>query len=160
MKLIIISILLFVNLGYSQPPDNFYFFNPGIKLGYTFGQNGGFSYGFEMSFIKTGDKLIEPKYGVVVGIDRVNDVAKYHFGLQYLGGIIGGEVGPSIIVRDGNINYGFQFTPFLASIIIIPFYSYTFVLNNNDFHEIGSFIKLPFQIIPSRSKYIYPISEG
>jgi len=159
MRYYIITVITLVSVGNSQPINHFYFINPGAKVGYAFGENGGFTYGFELSYVRTGPTWIEGKYGVVLNVDRLNELIKYHIGVEYIGGaIMGGELGPSIIVRNGEIDYGIQATPFL-SIFLIPYYSHTIVFNGNDINEVGLFIKLPFQIEPKRKNVVFPIHE-
>jgi len=159
MRFYIISIIAIISIGHSQPINHFYFINPGVKVGYAFGENGGFTYGFELSYVRTGPTWLEKKYGVVLNVDWIKDLTKYHLGVEYIGGaLLGGEFGPSILIQNGEIDYGVQATPFLL-FFLIPYYSHTFVLNGIDINEIGSFVKLPFQIEPNKDNGVFPLHD-
>jgi len=58
-------------------------FNPGVKLGYTFGENGGFTWGYELSITFQQEKVISSEKipyftGLVVDIDYCKDITKMH----------------------------------------------------------------------------------
>jgi len=140
MKVLVASLLLFVsvqNISFAQRT----FISPGIKLGYQFGKDGGFTFGIEMSLTFWERK--GPIYGVVVAVDGFKAKYDYHLGLELTNGI-GLEVGPTISERYG-YDLGFRATVF-TGLILYPYYCYTYMKKNPNQHQIGTFIKVPIQV--------------
>ncbi|MBK9246614.1 MAG: hypothetical protein IPM69_00500 [Ignavibacteria bacterium] len=89
------------------------YINPGFKLGYTFGNHGGFTYGFELSVttnIKENSSVVLG--GAVLGIDFCNDWTRFHIGIEASVIGVGCDVGPSFLFRNDTVSYGVSFIPF------------------------------------------------
>jgi hypothetical protein len=137
-------ILLYFNTVSGQTQNN-YFFSPGIKLGYAFGENGGFAFGFEGSYIVTGNYGDDPIYGVVLDYDWSGEIEKFHIGIEYIRHLAGVDLGPTIAWKDGNRYLGFSVIPFVG-VLINPYYNYTFLNGEFDLQEVGAYVKVPIQI--------------
>lgn len=140
------SWVLIVSLCYSQsgPPKHNYFLNPGMKLGYAFGENGGFTYGFELSFVVTSRDSKHPSRGITLNYDFISKGSRVHLGFEYLSPFIGIDVGPTMYTTQSTNNFGFSVIPFIG-IFIIPYYNFTYINSDGTFNEIGSYIKIPIQ---------------
>jgi hypothetical protein len=112
--------------------------NPGLKLGYRFGDAGGFVAGFEVSIMIANNKGY---YGFVVAADGTPKIWDYHFGVEYGVGFVGVCAGPVVTHRSDTTDYGFRVTPY-AGIFLVPYYNYQFLFQSGGEHEIGSYIKL------------------
>ncbi len=114
--------------------------NPGIKLGHTFGENGGFTWGLEVS-LTSGDG---PWFGGVVDIDFCKERTKFHIGFQ--GSMIAGaSLGPTFIVEKGETDVGISVVPF-AGAILYPYYAFTLRPKKSVIHEAGGFLKVPIAV--------------
>ena len=144
--LIIAAIISIGNLNFLFSQDTRIFLNPGVKLGYTFGEDKGFTPGIEMSSVVHSTRHIAGRYaGILLSYDMSGNFKKTHFGIEYGVGPIGISFGPSW-VSENEYNYlGWSVTPYLG-FILIPYYSFTFIPGNQNHHEIGSFIKFPILI--------------
>ncbi len=137
-------LMLFASLCSAQS-EHHYIFSPGIKLGYVFGDNGGIIFGFEGSLIVTGEYNDDPIFGVVFNYDWLGKTEFLHLGIEYSENASGIEIGPTFAWLDGVRHYGIGITPF-AGFLLYPYYNYTYLSNRTDFHQIGSFAKLPIQL--------------
>jgi len=139
MKVLFASFLFFVslqNISIAQKT----FISPGIKLGYRFGQDGGLTFGFEMSYIIWAkDELYKPIYGVVIGLDNFYGKNDFHFGVEVATPYFGVEVGPTI---SGRYDYDLGFSATIyTGLGLYPYYCYTYMKKNPNQHQIGSFFK-------------------
>lgn len=141
-------ILIIFNFAYGQNQHH-YFFSPGIKLGYAFGENGGFAFGLEGSFTVTGDYGDDPIYGIVFDYDWSGEVTKIHIGFEYIRHWGGVDIGPTIAWKNGQRYSGFSVIPFIGA-LIHPYYNYTFLNGEFDLHEVGAYFKVPIQIDDKR----------
>lgn len=139
-----VLILILLSTSYSQIQHHYYF-SPGIKLGYTFGENGGFAFGFEVSFTVTGDYGDDPIYGVVFDYDWSGEIDKFHIGVEYFHYLGGIDIGPTIAWKDGQKYIGFSAIPFIG-VLINPYYNYSYFNSEFDLHEVGAYLKIPLQI--------------
>jgi len=124
------------------------YINPGLKLGYTFGENGGFTAGIEISYTWANTNLA---WGVLSSADWCNGLLKIHLGLEAARGV-GISIGPSITKKIDTIDYGITVTPF-AGFILYPFYSYTWRMTSPNIQEVGAFLKFPIQTSGERIKF-------
>ena len=153
----LILIITITTLSYGQWPEHFEYLSPGIKFGYTFGESNSVSYGFELSYVETGMYLREPRRGIVLSVDKMENGSRLYFGAEYMKGIYWGtEFGPSVIFKDGNIYWGATVTQFLP-LITIPYYSYTYVFGLRDYFELGLSLKVPFKL--TAGSETFPLSE-
>ncbi len=141
MKALVALLLLFVfpqNISIAQRT----FINPGIKLGYQFGKDGGFSFGFETSFTYMGEKGFF--YGAVFAIDRFQRKNYIHIGLEVATPFVGLEVGPTFL-NGTEPDIGFGATIY-TGLGLYPYFRYTNMKINPDVYELGTFLKLPVKI--------------
>ncbi len=140
-RLIILCLIFSLSEVNSQ---NATYINPGIKLGYAFGDNGGFVFGLEISIVEhSGSDFV---YGFVLSFDHINDAAIFHAGFEATGAwLIGIEVGPSFMLKNGEKSYGFGITPY-AGFILMPYMNISWFSNKQSFFQFGSYIKIPLQL--------------
>ncbi len=150
MKYFILIISL-ISIGSAQTGHH-YFISPGVKLGYSFGDNGGFIFGFETSLFMTGSYNDDPVYGVVFNYDWIGEAELLHVGFEYSRNAVGLELGPTFGWQKGELSSGIGVTPYLG-FMIYPFYNYTYLANGSVYNGIGSFIKLPIQIDDNRYEW-------
>ena len=136
--LFIVLLLSFVSLKVNAE-DNC-FVNPGIKLGYRFGD--GFVFGMEISFTWVSDHGV---LGAVLAYDHCSktNLRKYNFSVEW-GGAAGIALGPSLIVSDSAKTYGITTTVY-GGIIILPYFNFDFNFKEKFKLETGSYIKLPIK---------------
>ncbi len=123
------------------------FLSPGVKLGYTFGDNGGFTYGFEVSFVWMDRSVhnIGNSMGPVFDIDFWPGATRLHLGLELVkydnrSGIASGACfGPSIVFKESQPHFGVSFIPFFGA-LAYPYFNYTRV-NDFTFLETGLYGK-------------------
>ena len=138
----LISLIAIIAICQSHATDFRTFVNPGIKLGYTFGDQRGFTLGFECSITRmVGDRF---SYGGVASVDFCRQLIRVHTGMQASWGI-GVEWGPTFI-RDGSESqFGHSLTPFLG-IVAYPYYTMTFRGESPTLYEVGSYVKVPIRV--------------
>ncbi len=111
--------------------------NPGIKLGYRFGDKGGFVAGFDLSIMFARENHY---YGFVLATDGTNKNIDFHAGFEYGRGIAGICIGPVLRISPAPHLFGFRVTPY-AGILLVPYYNYQFLAPSESEHEIGTYIK-------------------
>jgi hypothetical protein len=145
LYLTFIFIFLVLNISKTKAAEPYYFYSPGVRLGYQFGDNGGFVYGFEFSIVKT--ESYYPTLGGKLSIDFCKGNTKLHLGglVAYIAGI---DIGPTIYFSDKKTNFGYS-VGLYGLVFIMPFYEYTKMFDEQNFsiNQAGTFLILP---IPSR----------
>jgi len=143
-QVIVIAMFIGTNSLFAQ--NDRVWINPGLKLGYTFGENGGFTWGYELSITfqqETIIRYVKVPYciGLVLDVDYCKNITKTHFGAEFasLGGLC---VGPTWISEGGKTDLGFSIIAF-TGVILYPAYTYTYRKEKQDIHEIGGYLKLP-----------------
>jgi hypothetical protein len=116
--------------------------NPGIKLGYEFGDNGGFVFGVEISLVVEKQSSDYYYYGFVLSTDKCRDLKKYHIGVEGGRGLMGICIGPSFLSQKGEHDFGLTVTPYYGG-LLIPYLSITTTVNSRFIGEIGSYVKIP-----------------
>jgi len=119
------------------------FVNPGVKLGYQFGQNGGFVYGFEVSL--TALHVGFPIVGFVWNVDFCRDNTKVHFGAELSAGIIGINIGPSFYTTKNGSYTGLTIGLY-TGLLLIPYYETSrFYGDTSSFsvNQFGGYLKAP-----------------
>lgn len=145
MKALFVTFLFFVlvqNISFAQTT----FISPGIKLGYQFGKDGGFTFGVEISYtyLEEEGSVYGPLYGIVFDIDGFKGKYDFHLGLEIATPFVGVEVGPTI---SGRYDYDLGFTTTVyTGFILYPYYRYTYMQKNSNQHQLGTFIKIPIKI--------------
>ena len=120
--------------------------SPGVKLGYTFGEEGGFTFGVELSvLVRTGPSLsVVLAHGPVLDLSWTWDgIFVLHAGYELASVVLGVEAGPSLVVGRGATRFGFGVTPWLGGIVVAPYYGHTFVVGGEAVDELGAYFKLP-----------------
>lgn len=148
MKVHHIVIAIILSTFYSIQAQDFVFFTGGLKFGYSFGENGGFTYGFEISTVAcTFDESV---YGAALSYDITGELHKVHFGLEAALAPLkrgfnfwGFEAGPTYAWNDSEDFFGLGVMSYFGT-IIIPEYSFTYLENYGTLHEIGTYVKLGF----------------
>lgn len=146
----LISVLLLIECCLRQALPAQGLINPGIKLGYTFGPQGGFTYGFEVSYTSTAavDGVIR---GAVVDLEQCKDLTMLHLGVEWTDIGHGGNaipwpgvcIGPSFLW--GNEEKGelaLSIIPYFG-VIAYPYFEYTIRPTGSDLFQIGTYLKVP-----------------
>ncbi len=134
------SSVLFPVRGYSQFTPSSAYLNPGIQLGYRFGEKGGFVLGFEISETRWNGPVF---YGLAVSIDYCNEVFMIHLAPDAGTYVVCMSMGPIAAIRSNqSVNFGLDVT-FNTGVVILPYYRYMSFLGQPDQGEVGAFLKLP-----------------
>jgi len=133
----IFLIVLLIGLGTSFAQN--VYVNPGIKLGYMFGEKGEFVFGFELSITSLDNKR-DFIWGYVLDYDMTKKIKRIHLGIEAYRMLLGLDVGPTFAWVEGERFLGFSLIPY-GGALLYPFYNYTFLFPNTTFQEIGSYIK-------------------
>ena len=121
------------------------YLNPGVKLGYQFGEGGGAVVGLELSI--TSLSLGYPIIGLVSNIDYCKGNTKLHFGAEVSAGVLGIDIGPSFYYTDKGTFNALTFGAYSLS-YIIPYYETTWIYKDTTTRitQIGSYIKAPLNL--------------
>lgn len=95
VKKSLLSLAIVLAPAYSAYGD-YRFISPGINMGYTYGQHGGFTGGFEVSYIVWYQNTA---HAAVLVADLQERMAKYHLGYQ-ISHLVGIELGPSLVLKN------------------------------------------------------------
>lgn len=119
--------------------------SPGIKVAYTFGEGGGFTYGAELTVMqRTGPGLSAiVAHGAAINLGWSHG-GTFHLraGWQVVSWFAGVEAGPALIWREGRPHFGVGVTPWLGA-IVVPYYTYTWIPGAPSLDEAGLYLKLP-----------------
>jgi len=118
------------------------YMNPGFKVGYVFGELGGFIYGAEFSY--TSIPSDGPMTGLVANIDFYRDRLRIHAGVEASVGYIGLDLGPTIVFEKSTPVLAFSFVPF-TGLFLYPYYNYTVQFNGESVGELGTYLKFPYR---------------
>ncbi len=113
---------------------------PGLKIGYTFGNQGGFTLGYEVSIVIVS-LTTDSRYGIVYDYDIFRDNAKYHIGLEYMYRVGGIDIGPTFFRSPSLNKTGFTVIPF-GGMFVLPYYNFTYIDHQTMFHEVGTYGKI------------------
>ena len=133
-------ILLIDSHGIAQDD---WFVSPGVKLGYVFGQGGGFIMGAEVSVTRIPE-FGGPIWGAFVSIEKTKKATIAHIGIE-ASGLIGLSLGPSFIASEEGRSWGVGATMF-GGVIVMPYLRLTYLNPQLTIPEWGSFVKLPFSL--------------
>jgi hypothetical protein len=121
------------------------FVNPGVKLGYTFGDRGGFTLGLEVSVTAywSSTRIL----GATLDYDYCGAAERHKFHLGAEGSVdaIGLDVGPTWVREKGRDDFGATITPYFG-LIAFPYYSLTILRDSPPLHEAGVYGKLPLRV--------------
>src|SRR6478735_2880214 len=135
------------------PKDNpypSYVISPGVKIAYTFGPHGGWTYGGEISVpIKHGDDL----HAIVAIGPALNfawtarGTSYVRLGVEAVSWFVGVEGGPTLVNDHRGNHFGIAVSPWASAIWAVGEYTYTYVVGAPDFDEVGVIAKLPICIV-------------
>lgn len=116
----------------------------GPKLGYTFGKDGGFTWGIEFTFfpqVTSFDQTI--RYGITLDYTAWGeDNVSFHLGAELISNdVLGADIGPSLVIRKNRTSLGVSgilFTGFL----VYPYFE-VLVFDGTSLQSIGGYIKVP-----------------
>ena len=124
--------------------------SPGIKIGWSSGDEGGMTMGFELSVIQ----LMNDRgnyVGLVFDFDgTARGRRKFHLGAEFGIPFLGMEIGPTIVVEEDESRVALTVTPY-AGIYLLPYYSITFP--GTIINEAGAYVKLPMWVDNSYSHF-------
>lgn len=148
MKKFLLFILIFPIVVICE--DTKVIISPGIKVGYAFGEKGGFIFGYEISLVQySGSGNGAQTLGAVIAYDMLKTEDRLHLGLETtfvgLDGVwkpFGIEIGPTFVFRETTIIVGLHITPYYGA-LLIPYYRIIILHNENIQSETGAFLKLP-----------------
>jgi len=125
--------LLFVQNASSQP-----FWSVGPKLGYTFGDNGGFTGGFEVSYFPT---QTAPAYGYTCDLTFWHDYSSLHFGIEFAN-FLSIDVGPTLFFSNKTFEIGLSAIPW-CGVICYVYYEFAWPIGHPLIQSLGGYLKLP-----------------
>ena len=147
--ILLLAISFLCSFGCAAQTRDWYI-NPGIKLGYVFGKDGGFNFGIEISVTTTRDNNGHDTYGALISFESFHDKEVAHIGFEVFPNIwYGFSMGPSLVFSSENSDIGIATTIF-GGAFILPYYRYTYLPSSPDFHEVGSYLKL---LIPLQEEH-------
>jgi len=119
--------------------------SPGIKLGYTFGKGGGFTFGAEVTMLwRTGADLSAiVAHGPALNVSWTGR-GSFHLraGWEAVSWFVGIEAGPSLVRNADGTHLGFGVSPWLGA-LVVPYYTYTYLPDQAPMKEVGTYLKLP-----------------
>jgi hypothetical protein len=136
MKSLILSIVVVIGLVDTVSAQPFWSVGP--KVGYTFGENGGTTGGFEVSYFPRQDF---PYVGFTFDFTAWKDYVTLHFGIEG-NEIIGIDVGPTLFFSKGNVDLGLSAIPF-GGIMLFGYYELAWPFFKTPFQSCGGYFKIP-----------------
>jgi len=134
----------------SQP-----FYSVGPKLGYTYGEGGGFTWGFEASYFPNPifDLSSHPLWGFTADLTFWKNYTSFHIGIEG-SEMIGVDVGPTLFYSEKSLQAGVSLIPF-AGILFIGYYEFAWPFFQTPFQTIGGYLKIPIgvNILPEGSAF-------
>jgi hypothetical protein len=141
--IVVCFLVVLSSLTYGQS-----FFNPGVKFSHTFGEQGGYTFGVELSYTFASHELAG-----LVGLVFSQDVCfsanrrKAHFGVEYIPvpPFVGLQIGPTFLKEDNVSSVGFTTTLFSGA-FLIPYAALTFQEKRSVLFEAGTYLKIHFPL--------------
>ena len=118
----------------------------GVKLGYTFGDAGGFTFGVELSIlVRTSPNLTAVlAHGPALDLSWASHgIFIARLGWQAVSWIFGIEGGPAIVTGRDGTHFSLGVTPWLGGVFVVPYYTHSFVIGGSTVQEVGTYLKLP-----------------
>lgn len=120
-------------------------FSIGPKLGYTFGEQGGITVGFEASFFPSvKDPINDPfRYGATFDATFWKQHVSLRLGAQIMGfAVVGLDVGPTLVWKDGESSL-YLGTIFFAGAVFYPYIETIHRPGMDNLNSVGTYFKLP-----------------
>jgi hypothetical protein len=144
-SLLAIAVVSVVSMAPRAASAHIVTLNPGVKLGYTFGPGGGWTYGGEIAVT-----WMEPEIDWIIGSGAVLDLTwtkggifEVRAGYEVYGLLYGIEVGPALVVGPDRTYLAIDVTPWLGFVFVDPYYTMSFGLGGPSRSELGTYLKLP-----------------
>jgi hypothetical protein len=119
--------------------------NPGVKIAYTFGRGGGWTYGFELAVT-----WMRPEIDWIIGSGAVLDftwtkhgIFELRAGYEVFGPVYGLEVGPALVLGPDKTYFAIDVTPWLGAVFADPYLTWSFGIGGPSRTELGTYLKLP-----------------
>lgn len=141
-KILLICLLIYgIHIAKAHPSDNVSFISAGFKLGYVFGDHGGFVWGIEVSYVN----WVVPMVGVgpTLNVDYFNKTLKIHLNAEAVT-LVGIAIGPTLLLNNKKWHWGYNFS-FFAGLQHYLFYNFT-NMGKVKLDEFGIFFKQPILI--------------
>lgn len=140
-SVLLFFVIFFVAVSASAQRQH-WFVNPGIKLGYAFGPNGGFIFGTEVSLTTIVDNRVDA-WGMLVSYESIGKMQLIHGGIEYFPRIFyGASIGPSFLLDSKKDDVALTTTVF-GGLFLLPYYRLTILPGRFTLHEVGTFFKVP-----------------
>lgn len=120
--------------------------SPGVKVAYTFGPEGGWTLGLELTLLYRTTESLSPvlAHGPAFNVTWTPSRSWYlRTGWQIVSFFVGFEAGPALVVDGEGAHLGFGLTPWLGAVWVVPYFTHTFVLGGRGLSELGTYLKLP-----------------
>jgi hypothetical protein len=128
------------------------FINPGVKLGYTWGKNGGFTWGWEVSCSAYRNGTMA-YYGVSIGMDWTKNIRKSYVNLETGVPLFTGiSLGPTLITENGRNDVGISFSSYIL-FLAMPYYTQTTRFGHRNIEEVGVYLKMPIPVIDNTEPF-------
>ncbi len=143
--LLLLTILMALASAAHALGQNSVYVNPGIKVGYTFGDRGGLTFGLELSVTQYQSRGM--LLGGVIDYDYTpaSGMHKTHLGAEGSVWGLGLDLGPTWVIGNGKSGLGATFTPFVG-LVAYPYYSFTAMVGMENIHEAGAYLKPPIHV--------------
>lgn len=112
----------------------------GPKIGYTFGPDGGVTFGAEVSYFPTNDYNPFP-YAFTFDINYWKDHFSIHSGIEAWF-YIGADVGPTLFFSKKGVHIGISFIVW-DGVVLYPYYEWGIPFDGEIFHGAGGYLKIP-----------------
>ena len=120
--------------------------SPGLKIGYTLGETGGFTIGTEISYVwEFNEERMVGMAGAVVGFDYCisSQRFKLNLGIEGPSPLWGASIGPTAIWEKGQTRGAITFALYVGAWLYL-YFANTFPFDGKDIlYEPGLYIKAP-----------------
>ncbi|MFI5201578.1 MAG: hypothetical protein ACHQNE_04275 [Candidatus Kapaibacterium sp.] len=141
--IIVVLCIISPEVAMSQP-----FWSIGPKLGYTLGDNGGFTWGFEASYFPNPifDLSSHPLWGFTADLTFWKKYTSFHLGIEG-SEMFGVDVGPTLFYSNKNLQAGVSVIPF-AALLVVAYYELAWPFFQTPFQTWGGYLKIPIGLNP------------
>ena len=129
-----------------NPFPEYAIISPGVKVAYTFGDEGGLTFGGEIAtlFRNGPDAGVVLAHGPALNFGWASrGIFQLRVGYEVASWLIGVEAGPGLVTDRTGTHFAIGVTPWLGAIFAAPFYTHAFVLGGRSVDEVGTYLKLP-----------------
>ncbi len=143
MRTKLLVLIAFISVAASAQPK-YTFLNPGISLGYVFGNGGGVVFGFEVSATEwLNERLF---VGIALKYDMWGESSsKFHSVAEVGMPWLAISFGPSWTSINSDKFVGYTGTVWTGG-GILPYYAHTWYSGRENVSEVGAYLKIPLQV--------------